>query len=56
MEPSLAVLDGTFWITVAVILFLLVLSGFFSGSETAPTASSRGKLRARANAGRPARS
>ena len=51
MEPTQAVLDGTFWITVAVILLLLVMSGFFSGSETALTASSRGKLRARADRG-----
>ncbi len=34
-----------------MILLLLVLSGFFSGSETALTAASRGKLRAQANKG-----
>ncbi len=51
MEPSPSVLDGAFWITAAVILFLLVLSAFFSGSETALTAASRGKLRSRADKG-----
>ena len=51
MEPASALLDSAFWITSAAILFLLVLSGFFSGSETALTAASRGKLRARADRG-----
>ncbi len=44
-------LDTAFWISIGVILLLLVLSGFFSGSETALTAASRGKLRARADKG-----
>ena len=44
-------LDGAFWFSSGVILFLLVLSGFFSGSETALTAASRGKLRAQADKG-----
>ncbi len=44
-------LDAAFWITAGAILFLLVLSGFFSGSETALTAASRGKLRAQADKG-----
>lgn len=44
-------IDASFWITTAAILGLLVLSGFFSGSETALTAASRGKLRARADKG-----
>ncbi|MCF2904072.1 HlyC/CorC family transporter [Octadecabacter sp. CECT 8868] len=44
-------LDAAFWITAGAILFLLVLSGFFSGSETALTAASRGKLRANADKG-----
>lgn len=48
-DPSL--LNGAFWLTTASILLLLVLSGFFSGSETALTASSRGKLRAQADKG-----
>ncbi|MHA6324070.1 HlyC/CorC family transporter [Roseivivax sp. CAU 1753] len=39
-------MDAAFWITSVSILGLLVLSGFFSGSETALTAASRGKLRA----------
>jgi len=43
--------DYTTWITIAAILLLLVLSGFFSGSETALTASSRGKLRSQADKG-----
>lgn len=51
MEPSSlaqntsALTDPTTWITVAVIVLLLLFSAFFSGSETALTASSRGKLR-----------
>ncbi len=49
-DPSTAY-DAAFWITAGVILFLLVLSGFFSGSETALTAASRGKLRAQADKG-----
>jgi Mg2+/Co2+ transporter CorB len=44
-------IDTTFWLTVTAIIALLVLSGFFSGSETALTASSRGKLRAQADKG-----
>lgn len=44
-------LDAAFWSTGGAILFLLVLSGFFSGSETALTAASRGKLRASAERG-----
>lgn len=44
-------LDATTWFTGGVILLLLVLSAFFSGSETALTAASRGKLRARADRG-----
>ena len=33
--------DLTFWLTAGAILVLLALSAFFSGSETALTASSR---------------
>ncbi len=51
MEPSSSLIDGAFWFTTGAILLLLVLSGFFSGSETALTASSRGKLRAQADKG-----
>jgi Mg2+/Co2+ transporter CorB len=46
-----SVFDGAFWITAAAILVLLVMSGFFSGSETALTAASRGKLRSAADKG-----
>ncbi len=49
MDPTL--LDAAFWMTAAAILVLLVLSGFFSGSETALTAASRGKLRANSDKG-----
>lgn len=51
MEQAATQLDTAFWITSAAILFLLVLSAFFSGSETALTAASRGKLRAQADKG-----
>jgi Mg2+/Co2+ transporter CorB len=50
MDPA-TVFDATFWITCAVVLLLLCFSGFFSGSETALTAASRGKLRAAADKG-----
>ena len=48
MDDPSTTLDAAFWITCGVILCLLVLSGFFSGSETALTAASRGKLHAMA--------
>ncbi|WP_372574362.1 HlyC/CorC family transporter [Ruegeria jejuensis] len=51
MDPTPSVIDSAFWITSGAILFLLILSGFFSGSETALTAASRGKLRAQADKG-----
>ncbi|MDC0115903.1 HlyC/CorC family transporter [Octadecabacter sp.] len=44
-------LDAAFWTTSGAILFLLVLSGFFSGSETALTAASRSKLKSNADRG-----
>jgi Mg2+/Co2+ transporter CorB len=44
-------LDAAFWLTCAAILALLVMSAFFSGSETALTASSRAKLKAQADKG-----
>jgi Mg2+/Co2+ transporter CorB len=44
-------LDTAFWLTCAAILALLVMSAFFSGSETALTASSRGKLKGLADKG-----
>jgi Mg2+/Co2+ transporter CorB len=40
--------DGTLLLTAGVILLLLCASAFFSGSETALTAASRGKLRSMA--------
>jgi len=46
-----AQLDAAFWATAGAILVLLVLSAFFSGSETALTAASRGKLRSAADKG-----
>ncbi len=51
MDLPQATVDSAFWISAGIILFLLVLSGFFSGSETALTAASRGKLRAQADRG-----
>lgn len=37
-------MDPELWLTVGAILFLLILSGFFSGSETALTAASRARI------------
>ncbi len=51
MDSAATVLDSSFWLTIAGIVLLLVLSGFFSGSETALTAASRGKLRSQADKG-----
>jgi len=51
MDTAIPFLDGTFWITAGAILALLVASGFFSGSETALTAASRGKLSSMADDG-----
>lgn len=48
MDP---IYDLAFWLTTLAILVCLVLSAFFSGSETALTASSRGLLRAQADKG-----
>ena len=42
---------GAIWGTAAAIVFLLALSAFFSGSETALTAASRGRLRSQADRG-----
>ncbi|MBF9058789.1 DUF21 domain-containing protein [Rhodobacterales bacterium HKCCSP123] len=50
-EALSALADPATWITAAVILFLLLCSGFFSGSETALTASTRGKLRSMVDRG-----
>lgn len=51
MENTTIFFDTKFWVSVSAIAGLLVLSGFFSGSETALTAASRGKLRAQADKG-----
>ena len=44
-------LDYAFWLTISAIFILLLMSAFFSGSETALTAASRGKLQAQADKG-----
>jgi Mg2+/Co2+ transporter CorB len=49
MNPD--ALDSAFWFTAGFILILLFMSAFFSGSETALTASSRAKLKAQADKG-----
>lgn len=51
MEPATTAADAAFWITSFAIIGLLVLSAFFSGSETALTAASRGKLRSMSDKG-----
>ena len=51
MEITTPVLDTAFWIMAGGIGLLLMLSAFFSGSETALTAASRGKLRSQADKG-----
>ncbi|WP_417721736.1 HlyC/CorC family transporter [Salipiger sp.] len=50
-DISTAPLDAAFWITSGAILVLILMSAFFSGSETALTAASRGKLRAAVDRG-----
>lgn len=49
MDPSS--LDSAFWLTALGIGLLLIMSAFFSGSETALTASSRAKLKGLADKG-----
>ena len=44
-------LDAASWATIAAIIVLLAMSAFFSGSETALTAASRGKLHSMADKG-----
>ncbi len=51
MEVTTPALDTAFWVTSGAIVVLLALSAFFSGSETALTAASRGKLRTQADKG-----
>jgi Mg2+/Co2+ transporter CorB len=50
---SLQLGDMALWATGLAILLLLGLSAFFSGSETALTSASRGKLHAQADKGNP---
>ncbi|TCP42175.1 HlyC/CorC family transporter [Rhodovulum marinum] len=51
MDSPAPLLDAAFFVTIGAIVALLLLSAFFSGSETALTAASRGKLRSRADRG-----
>ncbi|MCT8160556.1 HlyC/CorC family transporter [Pseudoruegeria sp. SHC-113] len=51
MDQTSTLLDSAFWVSAGAIFFLLLMSGFFSGSETALTAASRGKLRNQADKG-----
>ncbi|WP_308916946.1 HlyC/CorC family transporter [Jannaschia sp. LMIT008] len=51
METATTMGMGAAWGIAAAILVLLAMSAFFSGSETALTAASRGKLRSRADRG-----
>lgn len=51
MDHPATNIDLSFWMTIGAILILLMMSAFFSGSETALTASSRAKLRAAADRG-----
>ncbi|MSU90020.1 DUF21 domain-containing protein [Rhodobacteraceae bacterium 2CG4] len=50
-ETAAAGWNAALWLTVAAVLALLMLSAFFSGSETALTAASRGKLHGMADKG-----
>ena len=51
METAATVVTAAIWWSAGAILVLLMLSAFFSGSETALTASSRAKLHAMADKG-----
>ncbi len=53
MDEPTSLIDTAFWLTSGAIILLLVMSAFFSGSETALTAASRGKLRSQADKGSP---
>ena len=50
-QSAIVIMDFEAWVTVITIIFLLCISGFFSGSETALTAASRGKLHSLADRG-----
>ena len=51
MEQAASLADLSMWIMGGAVLLLLMCSGFFSGSETALTAASRGKLHTMADEG-----
>jgi Mg2+/Co2+ transporter CorB len=51
MDDASTIYDVAFWSFAGAIMLLLVMSAFFSGSETALTAASRGKLKAQADKG-----
>ena len=51
MDSAQPIFDAAFWSVCGGIVLLLILSAFFSGSETALTAASRGKLKTRAERG-----
>lgn len=50
-QSATVLMDFEAWMTVIAIMCLLCVSGFFSGSETALTAASRGKLHSLADRG-----
>jgi Mg2+/Co2+ transporter CorB len=50
-QSATVLMDFEAWMTVVAIMCLLCVSGFFSGSETALTAASRGKLHSLADRG-----
>lgn len=50
-QSATVLMDFEAWMTVLAIICLLCISGFFSGSETALTAASRGKLHSLADRG-----
>ena len=50
-QNATLMMDFEAWMTVAAIICLLCVSAFFSGSETALTAASRGKLHSLADRG-----
>ena len=51
LSAAITSMGTEFWYITGGIIFLLVCSAFFSGSETALTAASRGKLRSMADKG-----
>ena len=50
-ENATVIMDLSAWLTIVGIFALLGISAFFSGSETALTAASRGKLHSLADRG-----